>query len=494
MNPRPGLAGLLISILIGCVPLPVQMAGSAEGSVLDAATGRPLEGALVVIRFEGIYDEVLPESELLAHREARTGARGHFRAGPVVAPGFMPWPWLRTRARVVTVLRDGYRCAEERLVPTAGELRIALHRADNLEEQRDSCRPAPAPPGEIPRYSRAWKDLQPLEIPDPGRRTASEKEIDRALAARAALGFGSNCRGPVEDLALDPTGRRVAFSVRTRDRIDVWVSDSRATSATVVAHASTPAARKLAWTASGELALRDDADGLESIWTPPDRQFTFPASQAPESEGPVLAFEPADHFDEATTRWMGRAFVALRELDAATGLPRDLLRVTGPGHTTRTLTLPGEACSLNGGFGQPHYRVSDDGRFGFDLRFLAGGCRAVSIELETGLWKRLDDSATAATCREARRIPASHLETALRGYLQEIDVILARTGLNPASAFSLRIADSGETSLETLDPLGARRVLAVPAFPIATPLRRIDVSVLGDPTRGEAVPAHPEPL
>ncbi len=34
--------------------------------------------------------------------------------------------------------------------------------------------------------------------------------------------------GPVEDLALDPTGRRGAFSVRTRDRIDVWVSDSRA--------------------------------------------------------------------------------------------------------------------------------------------------------------------------------------------------------------------------------------------------------------------------
>jgi hypothetical protein len=493
MSLRLGLAGLLCPLLIGCVPLPVQVAGPVEGSVLDASSGQPIEGALVVIRFEGIYDEVLPESELLAHREVRSGALGRFRTGPVVGPGFMPWPWLRTRARVVSVLRKGYRCAEGRLVPREGELRIALHRAANREEQRDSCRPAPAPPGEIPRYSKAWKNLQPLEIPDPGP-TASEKEIDRALAVRAALGFGSNCRGPVEDLALDPSGRRVAFTVRTRERIDVWVSDSRATGATAVAHAGAPVARMLAWTASGELALRDGADGLENIWTPLDHPIAFPASQAPASEGPVLAFEPADHFDEATTRWMGRAFVTLRELDAATGLPRDLLRVTGPGHTSRTLTLPGEACTRDGRFGQPHYRVSDDGRFGFDVRFLGGGCRAVSIELETGLWKRLDDSLATATCRKTRRIPASHLKTALRGYLQEIDAVLTRSGLDPASAFSLRIADSGETRIEILDPLGARRVLPVSDFPIATPLRRIDVSVLGDPTQGGQVPAQLEPL
>ena len=119
---------------------------------------------------------------------------------------------------------------------------------------------------------------------------------------------------------------------------------------------------------------------------------------------------------------------------------------------------------------------------------------AVSIDLETGLWNRLDGSVAAATCRRARRIPASHLETALRGYLQEIAAVLDRAGLDPASAFSLRIADGGETRIETLDPVGARRVLPVPAFPIATPLRRIDVSVLGDPMQGGQPLTPPEPL
>jgi hypothetical protein len=282
--------------------------------------------------------------------------------------------------------------------------------------------------------------------------------------------------------------------VSHRKRTEVWVSESRLAGAQLVASTSDSPTRTLAWTGSGELALRDRLDRLERVWTPAVVRDTFPASQAPEAAGAPLPFEPADHYDEASTRWMGRAFVSLRELDPVTGLPRDLLRVTGPGESTRTLVLPGEACTRDGRFGRPHYRVSEDGRFGFDVRFVDGGCRAIAIELETGAWRRLDSSESAAACERTRRIPASHLGTALRGYLKEIEASLTRAELDPASAFSLRIAESGATSIETHDTLGARRVLPAPNFPISTPLQRIDVSVVGDPMQGAAAPAQLEPL
>lgn len=494
MSRGVGLAGVLALLLVGCVPLPLKVAGSIEGRVVDAVSGQPVEGALVVIRFDGVYDEVLPESVPLGHREAISDSWGRFHAGPVIAPGFMAWPWLRTRAQVATVLREGYRCAAERLLPAQGEtLRIPLQRALDRNEQQESCRPVAAAASEIPQYTKAWKDLHPMVIPDPGP-TLAEKEVDRALAARAALGFGPNCHGPVEDLALDPSGQWVAFSVRDGKRVEIWVSGSALADAQLVALGSDSPPRTLTWTGAGELALRDRLERLERVWTPVAVSEAPPASQAPEDAGAPLPFEPADHYDETATRWMGRAFVSLRELDPVTGLPRDLLRVTGPGDRSQTLALPGEACTQDGRFGRPHYRVSEDGRFGFDIRFVDGGCRAVAIELATGAWHRLDSTDVAASCERTRRIPASHLGTALRGYLQEIEASLTRAELDPASAFSLRIAASGDTRIETHDALGARRVLPAPRFPVTTPLRRIDVSVVGNPMQGTAAPAQLEPL
>ena len=61
-------AGLLG--LTSCVVLPVRMAPAVEGQVVDQATGKPVADAVVVVRFDGRYDDVLPDRDLIGHQEA----------------------------------------------------------------------------------------------------------------------------------------------------------------------------------------------------------------------------------------------------------------------------------------------------------------------------------------------------------------------------------------------------------------------------------------
>ena len=133
-----------------------------------------------------------------------------------------------------------------------------------------------------------------------------------------------------------------------------------------------------------------------------------------------------------------------------------------------------------------------------DLRFVDGGCHALAINLEDGAVSRLDHADGDGVCRDTRRIPAEHLGLALRGYIRELEAALTRSGADPAAAYTLRIAPDGAVTVETRDFAGLPRRLAAPRFPVATPLRRIEVSIVGASTPAPegaplAVPT-PEPL
>ena len=105
-------AGLLG--LTSCVVLPVRIGPAVEGQVVDQASGKPLAGAIVVVRFDGRYDDVLPDRDLIGHQEAQTDASGRFQMDRIVRPGFSAWPLFKTEARVVGVMHEGYRCAAPR--------------------------------------------------------------------------------------------------------------------------------------------------------------------------------------------------------------------------------------------------------------------------------------------------------------------------------------------------------------------------------------------
>ena len=90
--------------------------GYGQVHVTHQETGAPLSGAVVVIRFEARYDDVLPDRELLGHREGYADERGQFEVPRLVRAGLSAWPLMKTEARVVSVIRDGYRCGEPRWV------------------------------------------------------------------------------------------------------------------------------------------------------------------------------------------------------------------------------------------------------------------------------------------------------------------------------------------------------------------------------------------
>ena len=92
-------AGLLL--LTSCVVLPVRTAPAVDGMVVDQATGNPVSDALVVVRFDGRYDDVLPDRDLIGHQEARSDASGRFRMEQLVRAGLSVWPHFKTEARVV---------------------------------------------------------------------------------------------------------------------------------------------------------------------------------------------------------------------------------------------------------------------------------------------------------------------------------------------------------------------------------------------------------
>ena len=125
-------AGLLLS-QTSCL-IPVRRAPSAEGVVMDGQTGQPVADAIVVVRFDSWYDDVLPDRQLLGHRETRTDAAGLFRVPALLRPGVALWPLVQTEARVVGVMADGYRCPPRQAVRG----RTRRHGADRRLEARRS--------------------------------------------------------------------------------------------------------------------------------------------------------------------------------------------------------------------------------------------------------------------------------------------------------------------------------------------------------------------
>ncbi len=484
----------------GCLLLPVRSAPGVEGRVIEAASRRPLAGAIVVVRFDGRHGDLLPDREHLGHAEVRTDADGRFRIARYFEPGVALWPFFEGEARVVSVLAEGHRCPRPRRVAGDAPLEIALAPALDAADQRESCRPVAARPGEAAAYMAAWRGLFDEEGAD--REQEEQRRLEQILAARAALGFGENCEGPVLDLALSPDGGAAAYAVREPQATAVHVVDlaenepARPLRAGVFPR--TPP-RRLAWTSPTKLVLwepvaeplrtaasaRLGEGAVEVIWRAPQPRAKAaqpprarkPRTPAPPAAPPAMPLEPEDVYDEGASRWEGRGFTLVRSLDPATGLARDQLRTVAGDGTRHEIELPGEPCGPTGHFGRPQYRIAADGRHAVDLRFVRGGCRAVWIDLDSGAWSPFDSAGREhSVCRTERRIPPGHLGVALRGYLRQVEESLGGAGLDPTRTYALRIDPSGKTHAETRDASGKRQVVAVAPFPVATPLQIVHVS------------------
>ena len=173
-------AGLLG--LTSCVVLPVRIGPAVEGQVVDQASGRPLAGAVVVVRFDGRYDDVLPDRDLIGHQEALTDASGRFADGPHRPPRLL---------RLAAVQdRGACRRRDARGLPLRGAARGARHGpacgsrsrpALDALDRRESCRPVTAERGEVTAYMDAWRTLFADR-----RRTAARRE--RATGRASARG------------------------------------------------------------------------------------------------------------------------------------------------------------------------------------------------------------------------------------------------------------------------------------------------------------------
>ena len=305
-------------------------------------------------------------------------------------------------------------------------------------------------------------------------------------------------------LALAPDGTHVAWMVSDGEAASVEVrpTDALTLRAAPVALSLERASRRLAWTARGELLLWEPAgeldralsssrlssqgSGTEVVWR--KGEPTPPAS----SSDDALPLEPSDLRDEGDARWLGRTFQVTRALDPDSGLPRDSLRVaTGP-RESHGIELPGEACGPPGEFGQPQLRIAADTRTALDLRDTGDGCGVVAIDLETGEWSRIDGT-RGSRCNVERRIPMTQMRTALRGYLTDVEEAIEHAGGDPTSAFSLRIAEDGTTTAGSQTYTGEPVRVPVRRFPVRTPLRRIEVGVLGSGGTGRAPVPPSEP-
>ncbi|HXK22226.1 MAG TPA: hypothetical protein VMS55_06060 [Myxococcota bacterium] len=481
---------------LGCVPLPLIVTPPVSGQVRDAETGQPVAGAIVVVRFDARYDDLLPDRDVIAHEERISAADGSFELGRSAHAGVSVWPLVRSEARVVGVIADGYRCAAPQIVGD-GPVQVDLSRALDDDDRRDSCRPIGSRAADAPRYLAAWQALHPRE--ESRARREEERELERVLAARRALGRGENCQGPVVDLALAPDGNHAAWMVSDGDAASVEVrpTDALSRRAAPVALSLERASRRLAWTARGELLLWEPAgeldralsasrlssqgSGTEVVW----RKGEPAPPASPPEDARALPLEPTDLRDEGDARWLGRTFQLTRALDPDSGLPRESLRVaTGP-RESHAIELPGEACGPPGEFGQPQLRIAADTRTALDLRDTGDGCGVVAIDLETGAWSRID-GARGSRCNVERRLPMGQLRTALRGYLTDVEEAIEQAGGDPTAAFSLRIDEDGATTAGSQTYTGERVRVAVPRFPVRTPLRRIEVGVLGSGGTGRA--------
>jgi len=504
--PAALVASLLIPTLPACV-LPVRSAPGLEGRVVDRGTGEPVAGAIVVVRFDGHDGDRIPDRETLGHAETRTAADGSFAFARYSRAGLAVWPVFRTEARVVSVLSPGHRCPDPLYVTGASRVVVALDPARNAEDQRASCRPVASRRGEAEQYGAAWRGLHP-PAQTPGR---EHDPLERTLAARSALGFGANCSGPVTDLALAPGGARLAYVSNARGRPQIHLAPLEPAGPAPprpVARAENVPPRRLAWTSPGELALwlppGPSENSLASpgiargrtevVWTDRRAHPAAPDWDARPSPGHPVGprpLEPEDLSDPADTLWLGRSFGIERTLDPATALPRDRLVVRREDGSRTAIALPGEACG-GARFGRPQVRIGAGGRFGFDLRFVEGGCHAVAINLETGAWVPVDRAPDETRCRVQRTLPPVQLATALRGWTRELHEAMRASGVDPRNAYALRIGENGATRVVGRDFDGDIASTDVPRFPLATPLRRIDVTTVSPMTLGERRPnAHP---
>jgi hypothetical protein len=497
-----------------CLVLPARFAPGVEGRVVDAATGKGVADAIVVVRFDGRYGDVLPERQVMGHREAQTDAQGHFSVPWVITPGLAVWPAFSTEARVVSVLKEGYRCAKPVAIRPERDTRLSLEAAGDIVEQRESCRPVPSNRGEADQYMAAWRGLFPTR--NLALDAERQRQITRILEARAVLGFGQNCAGPVTDLALAPDGRRAAYTTGTARSVIQLVefSGEKASSPSLVVEDGHTPARRLAWTSAGDLALWEPVlDSRQAtstvalhrgpsdvVWKGGQRRIAPPAAPIFDGKTAVPAvhkqnelLEPADFKDEGDTRWRGRTFLLKRALDPGTGLSADTLIMVRETGSREEFQLPGEACGPSGRFGRPHYRIIADGDTGIDLRFVDGGCHAVQINLTNGDWRKLDDSTEAAECSDVGNIPATHLNTALRGYSREVQAARVEAGGDASAAYALVIAPDGSTHVESRNVEGEPLSAKVPNFPLTTPLRRIQVSLVGAAGFKSDQPSLPPP-
>jgi hypothetical protein len=267
--------------------------------------------------------------------------------------------------------------------------------------------------------------------------------------------------------------------------------------------------RRLAWTRAGDLVLWEPAgdshrsvspsafgsDSFEVVFKSMNRQMPpakpdFGAKRIVKDSRPKhTPLEPADLNDEADTRWHGRSFGIQRALNPETGLSTETLVVALQDGTRSEIELPGEACGPNGRFGRPQNRITEDGGTAIDLRFVEGGCHAIAIDLASGDWRKIDGVGGGSQCNRTRNIPASHLNTALRSYSREVHAARVVSGGDPAASYALLIAANGSTRVETRSHIGEAVSLDVPSFPIDTPLRRINVSLIGGVQTAPTAPA-----
>jgi hypothetical protein len=315
---------------------------------------------------------------------------------------------------------------------------------------------------------------------------------------------------------MAPDGRRAAFVVEAEDAVEVWMLELRgvrSSNATPVARETQTPPRRLAWSGPSDLVLWEPAPEwqrsvspstfaarFERVWSSSGPAAASGPSETSDSVGSEtdapITLDPDDLEDESDARWSGRSFVLRRSPDPSSGLGVDELSVYGDSGEARLIELPGEPCGDPGRFGRPHYRIAADGRTSLDLRFVDNGCHVVRTDLETGDWSVLDVSERPGVCQSARRVPASHFTTALRGYARELAEAASGADADPAAAYALRIGEDGETELETRSFAGEPVTLQVSKFPLATPLRRIEVSILGGVpgTRGRSAVPGLEPL
>jgi hypothetical protein len=459
---RLGCLGAALAVFSGCVPLPVHVTPSIQGRVLDERSAAPVADAVVVVRFDVRRDERLPERDLLGHREVTTDAKGRFQLSPEARAGLSAWPLGGSEARVVGVIKEGYRCARPRAISASGQVTLELGRARDLADRRASCRPLAARPDEVPGYLAAWRALYPRDRGHGAGERA--RELERVAAARSTFGYGENCEGPAVDLALAPGGERAAIALDTAAGRQIQVVQLAPETRSLAQLTPPPSdTRRLGWVSADELVLWEPglaASGagaversLRTLWL---------RGGGGVRKARRLPQQPGELVDARSARWGGRSFEIRRSIDPGTGLGVDTLVIAAAAADPRSHRLPGEACGPRGQYGRPHFRIEASGRRGLDLRHVDGGCHAVAIDFASGAWERIDSGPDAAACRELRRVPLTHLRTALCDYVGELERLLAGAEGDPRGSYSLHIEPDGLA--------GAASPPAAPAKDLLEPL------------------------